>query len=90
MVDARGTSGGKRYCSSGACGREKRRKGKGRGEHKTRGEGGKDKSSGGKRDRENSDPSKGAGAMSGRCVEAGHKTARCPGEVCGFCGGKGH
>ena len=38
----------------------------------------------------NVDGKKGGDARCSRCGEAGHKTVRCPGQVCSVCGGKGH
>ena len=38
----------------------------------------------------NVDGGKGGNARCNRCGEAGHKTVRCPGQVCSVCGGKGH
>ena len=78
MTDAGERSGGKRYSSSGARGREKGRRGKGRGEHKTRGEEKQDKCSGGKPDGWKPDSSKGASAKCERCGEAGHKRCAAP------------
>ena len=40
---------------------------------------------GGKADRE-----KGGNAKCKRCGETGHKSVRCPDQICGVCGGKGH
>ena len=89
MAHGRGTSSGKGY-SSGARGREKRLRGKGRGEHKTRGEEKQDKGSGGKPDGGKPDSSQGTSAKCERCGEAGPMTVRCPDQICGVCGGKGH
>ena len=38
----------------------------------------------------NVDGGKGGNARCNRCGEAGHKTVRCPEQVCSVCGGKGH
>ena len=38
----------------------------------------------------NVDGGKGVNARCNRCGEAGHKTVRCPGQVCSVYGGKGH
>ena len=38
----------------------------------------------------NVDSAKGGNARCNRCGEVGHKTMRCPGQVCSVCGGKRH
>ena len=92
MADAGGRLGGKHYSSSSARGRGKGREGRGRGGHRYY----KDieeeqqkvtssRAGGGKADRE-----KGGSAKCKRCGETGHKSVRCPDQICGVYCGKGH
>ena len=88
VADAGGRHGGKNYSSSSTRGRGKGREGRGRGGRRRKDDQQKMSSSrdgGSKADRE-----KGGSAKCKRCGETGHKSVRCPDQICGVCGGKVH
>ena len=92
VADAGGRYGGKNYSSSIARGRGKGREGRGRGgrrkpidEEDDQQTVASSRAAGGKADRE-----KGGNAKCKRCGETGHKSVRCPDQICGVCGGKCH
>ena len=92
MADAGGRHGGNNYSSSSTRGRGKGREGRGRGGRRKSYDGENDeqkvassRDGGGKADRE-----KGGNAKCKRCGETGHKSVRCPDQICTVCGGKGH
>ena len=63
-----------------------RRRGMGRGKGRGRGRGGRKQGS----DDEKSDGPKDDSVKCKRCGDARHKAVRCPGQLYGVCGGKGH
>ena len=83
---------GKRYYPSGSRGRGR---GMGRGKNRGRGRGeqgqriGGDKSDGTK-DGNGKVDSSSSNVKYKRCGDDEHKAVRCPGQLCGVCGGKGH
>ena len=91
VADAGGWLGGKHCSSSSARGR-KGREGRGRGGRRNHKDGEEEeqqklasgRAGGGKADRE-----KGSSAKCKRCGETGHKSVRCPDQVCSVCCGKG-
>ena len=90
VADAGGRLSGKYYSSS--RGRGKGREGRGRGGRRKHNDGEDDQqkvasstAGGGKADGE-----KGGNAKCKRCGETGHKSVRCPDQICGVCGGKDH
>ena len=92
VADAGGRHGGKKYSSSSTRGRGKGRDSRGRGGRRNPNDGEDDqqkvsssRDGGGKADRE-----KGGNAKCKRCGETRHKSVRCPDQICGVCGGKGH
>ena len=91
VADAGGRHGGN-YSSSSTRGRGKGREGRGRGGRRKSYDGennqqkvASSRDGGGKADKE-----KGGNAKCKRCGETGHKSVRCPEQICSVCGGKGH
>ena len=92
MADTGGRLGENHYFLSSARGRGKGREGRGRGGRRNYKDGEEEqqkvassRAGGGKADRE-----KGGSAKCKRCGETGHKSVRCPDQICCVCGGKGH
>ena len=92
VADAGGRHGGKNYPLSSTRGRGKRRECRGRGRRRKSNDGedyqqkvASSRDGGGKADKE-----KGGNAKCKRCGETAHKSVRCPDQICGVCGGKGH
>ena len=63
-----------------------RRRGMGRRKDRGRGRGGRKQGN----DGDKSDDPKDDSVKCKRCGDVGHKAVRCPGKLCGVCGGKGH
>ena len=63
-----------------------RGRGMGRGKDRGRGRGGRKQGS----DSDKSGDPKDDSVKGKRCGDVGHKAVRCPGQLCGVCGGKGH
>ena len=92
VASAGGRLGGKHYSSSSARGRGKGRESHRRGGRRSHKDGEEEqqkaasgRARGGKADRENGVSTKGK-----RCGEMGHKSVRCPIQICDVCGGKCH
>jgi hypothetical protein len=87
VADAGGRHGGKNSPPS-ARGRGK---GRGRGGRRKRdGEDDQQKVASSRTDGARADSGKGGNVKCKRCGETGHKSVRCPDQICGVCGGKGH
>ena len=90
IVDDAGESlGGKHYSSSSARDRgkgQRRRDWTGHRNHKDEEEVEQHKAIGGKAGGGKADNTKGDSAKCKRCVETGHKSLRCPDQICGVCG----
>ena len=92
VTDAGGRLGGKYYSSSSARGRGKRREGRGRGGRRSYNdrEEEEQKAASGRAGGGKADTDKGSSTKCKRCGGTGHKSVRCPDQICGVCGGKGH
>ena len=92
VANAGGRHGGKNHSSSSIRGRGKGREGRGRGGRRKPNDGeGDQQKVGSSRDGEvKADKEKGGNAKCKRCGKTGHKSVRCPDQICGVCGGKGH
>ena len=87
VADAGARHGGKNSPPS-ARGRGK---GRGRGGRRKRdGEDDQQKVASSRTDGARADSEKGGNVKCKRCGETGHKSVRCPDQICGVCGGKGH
>ena len=92
VADAGCRLGGKSYSSSSARGRVKGKEGRGRGgrrNHKD-GEEEQQKAASSRAAGDKADKDKGSSAEWKNGGETVHKSVRCPDQVCGVCGGKGH